>query len=119
MAKNENKRLSPNELDEDKDSLTTLEGLNGYTPANADYALANVVATKVAMDAAQITEKKAADALKTARDKAIASEWAYHNAILGVKQQIVAQFGDDSAEIQLFGLKKKSEYKSPTRKTKS
>ncbi|MES2732083.1 MAG: hypothetical protein V4714_10055 [Bacteroidota bacterium] len=118
MAKNENKRINSNDLQSDNDSLITLEGLAGYQSAKADYSLANVQTIKAAMDASQKAEKKAADALKTARDVSTAAEWAYHNAILGVKQQVIAQFGDDSAEIQLFGLKKKSEYKSPTRKAK-
>lgn len=119
MAKNENKRLSPVELEDDKNSLTTLEDLNGYVPANATYALTKVQTAKDGMDAAQKAEKKAADTLKTARDTATATEWAYHNLVLGVKQQVKAQYGDDSAEIQLFGLKKKSEYKSPKRKLKA
>ena len=52
-------------------------------------------------------------ALDTARDDAAAAEWAFHNAMLGGKDQVKAQFGDDSNELQSLGLKKKSEYKSP------
>jgi len=35
--------------------------------------------------------------------------------MLGAKKQVLAQFGDDSDQAQAVGLKKKSEYKAPTR----
>jgi hypothetical protein len=36
--------------------------------------------------------------------------------MLGVKAQVIAQYGHDSDEVQSLGLKKKSEHKRPTRK---
>ena len=45
-----------------------------------------------------------------------AAEWEFHDVIFGAKTQVKAQFGDSSNEIQALGLKKKSEYKSPTKK---
>ena len=44
-----------------------------------------------------------------AYDSAVAAEWAFHNAMLGVKEQVRAQFGADSNEVQALGLVKKSE----------
>ena len=51
-----------------------------------------------------------------ARDNEVASQWAFHDYILGARTQVIAQYGDDSNEKQAVGLKKKSEYKSPTKK---
>ena len=48
-------------------------------------------------------------------DEAVAADWAFHNAVLGAADQVVAQFGKDSNEIQALGYKKKSEYKSPSK----
>jgi len=45
-----------------------------------------------------------------------AGEWDFHNAMLGAKTRVTAQFGDDSDEHAALGLKKKSEYKSPARR---
>jgi len=47
------------------------------------------------------------------------SRWwgALHNAILGAKTQVLAQYGADSDAIQSLGLKKKSERKRPTGRT--
>jgi hypothetical protein len=36
--------------------------------------------------------------------------------MLAVKEQVIAQFGSDSNEAHLLGLKKKSEYARPSRK---
>jgi hypothetical protein len=30
----------------------------------------------------------------------IEAQWGFHNAILGAKDQVIAQFGDDSNELQ-------------------
>jgi hypothetical protein len=39
--------------------------------------------------------------------------------MLGVKTQVVAQYGDNSDQVQALGLKKKSERKKPARKAKA
>jgi hypothetical protein len=38
--------------------------------------------------------------------------------MLGAKDQVVAQYGDDSDAVQSLGLTKKSERKSPVRRAK-
>ena len=76
------------------------------------YALAALTAAEASLDAAQTTEIQANAAADAARDNATASEWAFHNVVLGMKDQVVAQYGRDSNEAQAVGLKKKSEYKS-------
>jgi hypothetical protein len=69
---------------------------------------------------AQDAELAAQVALETARDAAAAAEWEFHNIMLGVKTQVMAQFGDSSDQVQALGLKKKSERKMPTaRKAKA
>jgi hypothetical protein len=50
---------------------------------------------------------------EAARDAANAAEWALHNLILGAKDQVIAQYGEDSDQVQAIGLKKKSEHKRP------
>lgn len=116
MAKNETKRLKADDLSKDVDNLQTLTDLTNYSPNNSNYTLAKVQDTHDAMVTLQKAEKTANDAAKKARDNATAAEWAYHNAMLSVKSQIESQYGDDSNELQSFGIKKKSERKSPGRR---
>ena len=119
MAKNENNRLRPVQLQDDLDALTALRSIGGYAPANAAYALQEVENRLTGMKDTQEDEVNAQNALATARDAAAAAEWEFHNFILGVKEQVIAQFGKNSDEVQSLGLKKKSEYKAPTARTKT
>ncbi|HEX8501979.1 MAG TPA: hypothetical protein VF659_15455 [Pyrinomonadaceae bacterium] len=62
----------------------------------------------------EATQAEATAAAK--RDAATAGEWEFHNAILGAKVQVEAQFGSDSDEFASLGMKKKSDYKRPARR---
>jgi len=71
------------------------------------------------MKSAQEAETNAQNALAAARDSVTAAEWCFHNLMLGVKDQVIAQYGKDSDQVQSLGLKKKSERKAPRRTTKT
>ncbi|HEX8181439.1 MAG TPA: hypothetical protein VF525_17995 [Pyrinomonadaceae bacterium] len=118
MPQNETRRLKPAQLADDERVYTAAKGVKNYAPANPSY-------TQVALDAAfeelkraQAADVQAAAAAAAARDNAVAKEWAFHNLMLGTKDQVVAMFGRDSNEAQALGLKKVSEYKKPTKKAK-
>lgn len=117
MAKDQTKRIEPKILESDKYSAAALQKLNDYNPPNAKYSLDKTLAALKEMTAKQETEAQAWGAYQAARDKANDAEWAFHNLILGVKEQVIAIYGKDSDEVQSLGLKKKSEYKKPKRKT--
>lgn len=116
MANNRTKRLRPVTLQEDLDAYAALMAITNYTPSNNAYALTNVTAVKTAKDETQTTEVQKKAESDAARDNAVAKEWAFHDMILGVKEQIKAQFGANSNEYASLGLKKKSEYKTGRRK---
>ena len=115
MAKNETKRIDPDILKADLESLIAVKNLANYTPANQEYVLTKLEAIKATMATTQEAETVAKGAWDGARDNATAAEWALHNAILGAKSQVEAQYGKDSNEYQSLGLKKVSEYKKPGR----
>ena len=117
MAKNQNTRIRPITLQADLDAHTATQAITDYAPANAAYSKTALQANLEAMRAAQEAETNAQNALDAARDAVAAAEWDFHNALLGVKDQVIAQFGDDSNEVQAMGLKKKSERARPTRKS--
>jgi DNA-binding GntR family transcriptional regulator len=110
MANNQTRRIAPTTLQADRDSFAALQAITSYAPANSAYSVTILTTLKQAMDANQVAETQAAAALAAARDAATAAEWEFHNALLGAKEQVIAQFGKDSHEIQALGLKKKSEY---------
>ena len=116
MAKNEANRLKPSTLASDEAAFNALLNVTGYTPANPAYAVTAITQAINDMRAAQAAEDQAAAALATARDHAVEKEWAIHNLMLGAKDQVKAQYGKDSTQLQELGLKRVSEYK--TRKPK-
>lgn len=117
MAKNQSKRVVPGALQADRESFAALQTITAYRPSNPAYSLANLTIAQSAMNDAQLVETQAAAALATARDEAAAAEWAYHNALIGARDQVMAQFGRDSNEAQAVGRKKASEFRSRTRRT--
>ena len=115
---NQTNRLRPAQIQLDKDGFAALQAIGGYAPANPAYAMAAIRAAEASLAAAQAAESQADAAAAAARDDAVAREWEFHNMMLGVKNQVMAQFGDDSNEVQAVGLKKKSEYSRPKTRAK-
>ena len=119
MAKNQNVRLKPAQLQADKDALTAIQGFSDYNPVNSAYSVLNLTNMQNEMLSTQQAEVTAQAALNSARDLAAEAEWQFHNYILDLKNQVIAQYGVNSNQVQALGLKKKSEYKTPVRKKKS
>ena len=117
MAKNQTKRMNPALIEADKTAFEALQTVNGYNPSNPVYSISSINSARSALDNAQAAETQAEAAAAAARDNAVAKEWEFHNLMLGVKDQVIAQFGRDSNEVQALGLKKASEYKTRRRAT--
>ena len=116
MAKIQTRAVSDAVLKTDAAALAALKKVENYTPANEAFSLDNIQGAAAAL---QLSDEKFAQAeadWKAARDTKIAAQWQFHNAILGSKKQIIAQFGDDAIEVQSVGLKRKSERAKPVRK---
>ncbi|MDR2126451.1 MAG: hypothetical protein LBP63_06455 [Prevotellaceae bacterium] len=112
----ETKRLRPVLLQEDAYVLNALQGIDNYNPINSELSLDKLLALQQAMLDAQKTEVQKEGEMKAARDSAVKTEHAFHDAMLGVKDQVRAQFGANSDEYQSIGMKKKTEYKSRGKK---
>jgi hypothetical protein len=115
MAKDETRRIKPATLASDEESHAALKTITDYDPANPAYATSALDAARTAMDAAQVRETQALAAAATARDEAVAAEWSYHNLTLGMKDQVIAQYGRNSNEAQMVGRKKPSEFRASRR----
>lgn len=117
MAKNQTRRLNPAQIQTNKKDLAALKNIPDYAPANPSYKVDAITAVDSELDTAGTLESQTIAAAAAARDDRVAVEWKHHNLMLGARDQVVAQFGRDSNEAQAVGLKKKSEYKSPGRKS--
>ena len=113
---NTSNRLRPNQVTDDESAFAALQAMAGYAPANQAYTLAAITAAHGALQSAWTAESQAEAALASARDNAVTAEREFHNLMLGAKDQVTAQFGRDSNEVQALGLKKASERKPPRRR---
>ena len=118
MAKNQTVFVSADVLKTDADALAAIAKMTGYAPPRADLTLAKLQAAEKALKSASDEYAQTEAAWQAARDAVVTAQWDFHNAILGAKQQIVAQYGDDSDEAQAVGLKKKSERAKPPARAK-
>lgn len=118
MAKNQSRRIAPSLLKSDREAHDALQAMTDYAPANPSYKLTELAARRQNMEEKSRVEAQAEAVAKAARDEAATAEWEFHNAMLGAKQQAIAQWGKDSTNVQSLGLKRESEYKTPRRKAK-
>ena len=117
MADPKTRQLTQDELQEDLDTFAGLEGIQDYNPSNQLYKLANGAALKTTMQASEALEIQKYNEWQAARDKKIADQWAFHDYNRNARTQVKAQYGENSDEVAATGLKKKSEYKNPKKKT--
>ena len=118
MAQDRSKRINPKTLAEDLESLEALETVTGYAPANQRLTLANLRTIKGDMDSKRSIETQKVAEADAARDDARLSEWELHDAIIAMRDQVVAQFGRASNQAQSVGRKKDTERKKQTPSTK-
>jgi hypothetical protein len=111
------RRVDPRELQKDVYTANALQGINDYAPTRAELSAESMATLQQSMQEKQRIETQKVGEYKAARDNAVKAERAFHEAVLGVRDQVRALFGADSDEYQSIGMKKKTEYKSPTRKT--
>ena len=114
---NESKRLRPAQVAEDEDVLAALKAMTNYRPANPAYSIEALEQAHEELRGAQTAEVQTEAAYRGARDTAVEKELNFHNLILASKDQVTAQFGRNSNEVQAIGRKKSSEYKAPKRKS--
>ena len=119
MAKHQTIRIRPAYLKADQEAYVGLQSIRDYAPVNPAYARDKLQAGYETLQAAREKQIRLQQELDAARDGTVAAEWEFHNLMLGTKGQVHAQYSDSSNEIQSMGLKKKSEYKPPTRPRRS
>jgi hypothetical protein len=64
---NQARRLTPAQIQADKDAFAALQSLTDYAPANPNYALSEVASALTSLTSAQQAEAQAVAAAATAR----------------------------------------------------
>ncbi len=107
MAKK--KRLSPNQLAEEKGYFTNLKNITGYNSLKPEFGVAAIQADVDALDAALTEETQLLARLAQVRDIIAEKGTSFVEKNDGAVIQVAAQFGEDSPEYQSLGRKRKSE----------
>lgn len=117
MAQIPTNRLSPMILDADRDTVLALQDMADYRPHNPTHDIESLTTLEAMLTQAEQAERRAQIALEAARDKAIAAAHAFHDATLGAKAEVIAQYGANSSAVQAIGLKRKSDRRRPSRRS--
>jgi hypothetical protein len=110
------KRLPPSVIAADRELLRAIQSLSDYQPINGTYSVAIMQQQEGRLTKAELAVVRLEDELKQARAVAIETAHAMHNTGLGMKDQVIAQYGQDSTEVEIIGLTRKSEHKRPTKR---
>ncbi|MBS1795279.1 MAG: hypothetical protein JSS81_15590 [Acidobacteria bacterium] len=110
-------RLNRTVLNEDHEAFRSLLAIRDYHPQIAEFGLAEVTAVRDALEAAQNDRAQKDAAFEAAKDAEEAAEHRFHEAILGVKDQVRSQYGASSDQYASLGLKKRNEYARGRRRT--
>ena len=113
MAK---RRLSPNKLAETKASFAGLRSIGDYAPVKTEYKVSEIEPVEAAIDSLTEQEAQLLVQLGDVRDQLADKGTAFTQKMKGAAQQVIAQYGDDSPQIQALGRKRTSE--RATRKPK-
>lgn len=108
-------RIPPLTIAADRSTLLALQGLNDYQPLNNTYSVATIQQYEASLTQAEQAVIRAQEALDHARAVEIEAAHVLHNAVIGARQHVIAQYGPDAAAVQIVGLTRKSDYKRPTR----
>ncbi|MDZ8242191.1 MAG: hypothetical protein RMZ69_34500 [Nostoc sp. ChiQUE01a] len=113
------RRLRPQLISEDVTSWHGLQTISTYDTTRADASAVKLQQAYQVMLSQQQAENEKLTLYRAAADAARLAEWEFHNAVLAMKEVVRGQYGSDSDQAQAVGLKKKSEYKRPSRKKSS
>jgi hypothetical protein len=112
---NTNRKLTPQVIQQDIDSLNGLGTIPTYSTNRSEATADSLQIAYQTLQMRRQAEKERQALYQDSVDASRAAEWAFHNAVLAMKEVVRGQFGSDSNEARAVGLKKKSDRKRPVR----
>ena len=112
---NTNRKLTFQVIQQDINSLNGLGTIPTYSTNRPEASTTALQTAYQTLQYQRQTEKERQSLYQDSVDATRAAEWAFHNAVLAMKEVVRGQFGSDSNEARAVGLKKKSDRKRPAR----
>jgi hypothetical protein len=97
------KRRRPIVIRHDEERYWAMPGTSRFTPTRPPIDLDEILAAAASVEIARARAQEARARAAAAREVAIAAEWAFHDAIQGVRQAVRDQYGPESPEAYAVG----------------
>jgi hypothetical protein len=101
----------------DHATVMALQGLPDYQPLNPDYHTGQLLQLQANLVQTEQIEQAAEAALAQARSARVQATHVYHNAVVGARTHVIAQYGPDATAVSLVGLTRKSQRKRPVKRS--
>lgn len=118
MSRIRKRRVSADRLAADREALRNLKKLADYAPRNPAYSVEALLALEARLIQCEEAEAEGELALDRMRDETTGAGNDLREAMGGARQEMRAQYGENSVNLHAVGLKTRDEYKRPTRKAK-
>jgi hypothetical protein len=109
-------RLDREVISQDQTALQRVAELSDYQPLKSEFGIEALRILEAAMIEARQAENRLRYEAEVAQERAITLTRAFHEAIKGMKAQVLAQYGEDSMALHAVGWKRRSERRPPTRR---
>jgi hypothetical protein len=113
------KRLSPNQKAELKTDLAGLKTITSYKPVKDEFKTSEVEMVDAQLDSLDEQISQAEAHLSDLRNQAADVGITYVKKMKGARQQVVAQYGDDSPEYEAVGGTRTSNRRRPVRRSQN
>ncbi|MEI8308905.1 MAG: hypothetical protein WCF99_17715 [Chloroflexales bacterium] len=108
--------VPPPALADDHKTVMALQNIPTFQYINPIHNPAELLRIQTVLIHEEQEEQMAEQALMQIRARRATTSHTYHDAVVGARTQVLAQYGPDSNEVALIGLTRKSERKRPTRR---
>lgn len=119
-------QLTSDVLKADETTIRALEHIAGYAPTHPDHSLEAIQRLDGETQQAGATVKQLLHAIErlqhelaVARHTERTLQMKRHRVVVAIRQAVKLQYGDDSWQVQVIGLTKKSDRKRPKRRPRS
>lgn len=116
MPSTKTRRLSAQELASDEAVIIALKNLATYKPIAGMPTVDELISLSAVIETKQEVALQTENTAVTARDALITAQWARREAVLRAKALVIAQYGRDSDEVKLIGLKRQIDRRRPARR---
>jgi hypothetical protein len=111
------RRIQPDVLKKDHETLIALTAMRGYAPRKANLEVANLTALEGTLDNAEARMLRARAELEASTDAYYLAALGFHDGVVGARDEVKVQYGDNSDQYASVGRTKRTERKSPRRRT--